>query len=98
MTRNAPIKTFEITPAEFELQVKTWLQNCSKGLKEFSVTNLKKVEGYGGEYELDAVAEFQVFRGASRNGREGETATFLSRYPLNSMLRGNGFAPRHLGR
>jgi hypothetical protein len=32
------------------------------------------------------------------NGREGETATLLSRCPLNSELRGGGFAPRHLNR
>ena len=32
------------------------------------------------------------------NGREGETATFLSRCPLNSELRVGGFAPRHLNR
>ena len=32
------------------------------------------------------------------NGREGETVTFLSRCPLNSNLRGGGFAPRHLSR
>jgi hypothetical protein len=31
-------------------------------------------------------------------GREGETATFLSRCPLNFELRGFGFAPRHLNR
>ena len=32
------------------------------------------------------------------NGREGETATFLSRCPLPFNLRGGGFAPRHLSR
>ncbi len=32
------------------------------------------------------------------NGREGETATFLSRNLLNSELRVIGFAPRHLNR
>ncbi len=32
------------------------------------------------------------------NGREGETATFLSRSFFNSELRGGGFAPRHLKR
>ena len=31
-------------------------------------------------------------------GREGETATFLSRCPLNLELRGFGFAPRQLNR
>jgi hypothetical protein len=32
------------------------------------------------------------------NGREGETATFLSRCPLNSNGFGGGFALRHLNR
>ena len=32
------------------------------------------------------------------NGREGETATFLSRCPSNFSLRVGGFAPRHLSR
>ncbi len=31
-------------------------------------------------------------------GREGETATFFSRCPLNFSLRVAGFAPRHLSR
>ncbi len=31
-------------------------------------------------------------------GREGETATLLSRCPFNSELRGGGFAPRQLRR
>jgi len=31
-------------------------------------------------------------------GREGETATLLSRCPLNLNLRGFGFAPRQLRR
>ncbi len=32
------------------------------------------------------------------NGREGETATFLSRCLFTLTLRGGGFAPRHLSR
>ena len=36
--------------------------------------------------------------GEQINGREGETATFLSRCPLNLELRVGGFAPRHLSR
>jgi len=31
-------------------------------------------------------------------GREGETATFLSRCPLNFSGLGGGFAPRQFGR
>ena len=42
----------------------------------------------------------RVIRAAAQqfNGREGETATFLSRFSVNSELRGFGFAPRHLNR
>ena len=32
------------------------------------------------------------------NGREGETASLLSTSLVSSMLRGGGFAPRHLNR
>ena len=32
------------------------------------------------------------------NGREGETAAFLSRYLFNSNGLGDGFAPRQLNR
>jgi hypothetical protein len=32
------------------------------------------------------------------NGREGETASLLSRCPLNLNGLGGGFAPRHLSR
>jgi len=32
------------------------------------------------------------------NGREGETATLLSRFSMNSNGLGGGFAPRHLNR
>jgi restriction system protein len=53
-----------ITPTEFELQVKTWLEGASKELKEFRVTHCEELPGPGGEYEIDAVARFEVFGGA----------------------------------
>lgn len=59
------VQTVEITPKEFEIQVKDWLQRNSDELMNFRITNLKKVEGAGGEYEIDAVAEFEVLGGAS---------------------------------
>ena len=37
-------------------------------------------------------------RGEQFNGREGETATFLSTGFVSLTLRGFGFAPRHLKR
>jgi len=64
MLRAAP-ESVEITPTEFEKQVRNWLEGASKDLKDFSVTHLEKLEGPGGEYEIDAVAKFEVFGGAS---------------------------------
>jgi len=58
------IQATNITPEEFERQVKVWLQAHSRGLKKFHVTNLKKVPGHGGEFEIDAVAQFEVLGGA----------------------------------
>ncbi len=58
------IETVEITPTQFEQQVRSWLAGTSKELKQFRVTHLKKLGGPGGEYEIDAVAEFDVFGGA----------------------------------
>ena len=60
MLRAAP-ESVEITPTEFEKQVRNWLEGASKDLKDFSVTHLEKLEGPGGEYEIDAVAKFEVF-------------------------------------
>lgn len=62
--RKDSINTVEITPADFERQVKDWLQGSSQGLKNFRIDHLKKLEGHGGEYEIDAVAEFEVLGGA----------------------------------
>ena len=58
------INSVEITPEEFERQVKVWLQGSSQGLKNFRIEHLKKLGGHGGEYEIDAVAEFEVLGGA----------------------------------
>jgi restriction system protein len=58
------IETIDITPAEFERQVKTWLARAKRTMARFEVTGLRKLEGPGGEYELDAVAEFEIFGGA----------------------------------
>ncbi|MDQ3749711.1 MAG: hypothetical protein M3367_12000 [Acidobacteriota bacterium] len=46
--------------------------------------------------ESEKVGRKPVFH--PTNGREGETATFSSRCPLNSNGLGGGFAPRHLNR
>ena len=59
------IQVVDITPTEFEKQVKAWLEKSSDGLKEFRATHRKKVKGSGGEYEIDVVAEFEALGGAS---------------------------------
>lgn len=59
------VESVEITPTEFEKQVRDWLEGASEGLRDFGVTPLKKLEGPGGEYEIDAVAKFEVLGGAS---------------------------------
>ena len=46
-----------------------------------------------GKYVADNKRAIEQF-----NGREGETATFLSRCPLKFNGLGGGFAPRHLNR
>lgn len=59
------IETVEITPTEFEKQVRAWLEAASQGVKKFSVTHQKKLEGPGSEYQFDAVAELEILGGAS---------------------------------
>ena len=54
----------EITPKQFELKVKSWLDRAGYGLKDFQVTHREHIEGRSGEYEIDAVARLQIFGGA----------------------------------
>lgn len=51
----------DISPEQFELQVKEWLQNAGNTLSNFSVNHLEVIQGDSGEYEIDAVAEFTIF-------------------------------------
>jgi hypothetical protein len=41
--RKDSINTVEITPEDFERQVKDWLQGSSQGLKNFRIEHLKKL-------------------------------------------------------
>jgi restriction system protein len=41
-----------------------WIKSKSRKLKNFKVSHLKKLRGYGGEYEFDIVAEFEELGGA----------------------------------
>jgi len=58
------IETVNITPREFEDQVKTWLEHSSQTMTDFNVTARRTLEGAGGEYEIDAVAELEILGGA----------------------------------
>jgi len=54
----------DITPEQFERQVYDWLNASADGLKSFSVIHSHTLEGDSGEYEIDVMAEFEVFGGA----------------------------------
>ena len=74
-----------MTPEEYEKQVVSWLQSAGKGLEKFSVSDLEKIHGNGGEYSIDGWAEFEVFGGAKvcvlveckRHGRPVERDVIL---------------------
>ena len=53
-----------ISPTEFELLVKEYLENVGKELKEFKVTHNVQILKSDGEYQIDVYAEFE-FLGAS---------------------------------
>jgi len=54
----------DITPIEFEQQVKAWLDRVPHSLRDFSSTHRELISGDSGEYEIDIVARFEVFGGA----------------------------------
>ena len=54
----------DISPEQFELQVREWVRNAGDNLAGFSVTHLERLKGDIGEYEIDVVAEFSVFEQA----------------------------------
>ena len=55
----------EISPRDFESQVKEWLKSVSESVESFSATHLEKLSGVDGEYEIDVVARFRALGGAS---------------------------------
>jgi len=59
------IQPVEISPIEFERQVKSWLDRTPYLLKDFSSTHHERVRGDSGEYEIDIVARFEVLGGAN---------------------------------
>ena len=64
MTQNSQ-EVVEIGPTQFETQVKRWLHKASDGLRDFRVSHRRMLEGSGGQYEIDVVAEFEALGGAS---------------------------------
>lgn len=62
-----PMRNFKpasgITPREYELQVKAWLESAGSGLESFSVIHREMVRGTDGECEIDIVARFKILAG-----------------------------------
>lgn len=58
------LQSVDITPEQFELQVKEWIEGSSKSLESFEVSHLKHLDGDSGYYEIDVTAEFIIFGGA----------------------------------
>ncbi|SDK21787.1 restriction endonuclease [Microbulbifer yueqingensis] len=54
----------DISPEQFELQVKDWISGSVQNLENFEVSHLNTLNGDSGEYEIDVTAEFTVFGGA----------------------------------
>ncbi len=59
-----PLVPADITPTQYELQVVKWLKAGGDKLESFTIEHLSHLSGTGGDYELDAVAEFQLLQGA----------------------------------
>lgn len=53
------IERFELSPEEFELEVKKQFDRMSKGLKNYKSDHRQIVPGMDGEYEIDIVASFE---------------------------------------
>jgi restriction system protein len=59
-----PPESADISAKEYELQVVKWLKATASCLDRFTVSHLKHIEGIGGDYEFDGVAEFTSFHEA----------------------------------
>ena len=81
-----PARPAQVTPDEYEQQVVAWLKEAGLSLDTFNVRHRGHIAGSGGDYELDAVAEFTVLRGArvlvlvecKRNSRPVEREELLA--------------------
>ncbi|MFY1710511.1 restriction endonuclease [Tritonibacter mobilis] len=59
-----PSTPIEVSPAEYETQVASWLRATEGQLTSFSVQHLETLSGSAGEYVIDAVARFEIFGGS----------------------------------
>jgi restriction system protein len=53
----------EITPEEYELQVKMWLESVAGELDSFSANHREVLSSADGEYEIDVVVRFKALGG-----------------------------------
>lgn len=53
----------DITPEEYELQVKMWLESVAQELDSFSAVHREVLSGADGEYEIDVVVRFKALGG-----------------------------------
>lgn len=51
---------FLMTPVEFEIAVRQFLQKEGRTLKDFRVQHLEKIQGYDGDYIIDVTARFEA--------------------------------------
>lgn len=56
-------RTSDITPEEYELQVKMWLESVGHELDSFSADHREILSGADGEYEIDIVVRFKALGG-----------------------------------
>ena len=59
-----PPISLEVAPEEYERQVVEWLRSTKRSITDFRVSHQMQLAGAAGEYEFDAVAEFEILEGA----------------------------------
>jgi restriction system protein len=58
------IEQVAMSPTEFELQVKRWMEKAAKPKQSFQFSAQGVVKGDGGEYKIDVLARMTIFEGA----------------------------------
>lgn len=53
-----------LTPKQFELLVKRWLDSGGQKLESFETAHLEQIEGLDGDYKFDVTARFKALGGA----------------------------------